>query len=56
MISKTIETFELNEIETKTLSDFQNVLIQMRDCAVKQDTQSKIESIYTTLITLIPEV
>lgn len=56
MISKTIETFELNEIENKTISDFQSVLMQMRDCAVKKETQNKIENIYANLMTLIPEV
>lgn len=55
MISKTIETFTLNEVETKLLSDFQSMLMQMRDCAEKRETQSKIEYIYNDLINLVAE-
>lgn len=54
MISKTTETFVLNEIENKTLSEFQTILMQMRDCAAKKETQLKIECIYADLSTLIP--
>ena len=53
MKSLTKETFMLDSVESKTFDEFQSILFLMRDCAVKKETQSSIENIYSSLNDLI---
>ena len=53
MISRIKETFEFSEVEGKLLSDFQDMLLQMKESATRKDTQRIVENIYCNLISLI---
>ena len=53
MKSITKETFELDSVESKVFDEFQSILFSMRDCAVKKETQSTIESVYASINSLI---
>lgn len=53
MVNKIVETFELSDIETKALGDFQNILFQMKDISTRKETQHIIESIYCSITSLI---
>jgi hypothetical protein len=53
MVNKIIETFELSDIETKTLDDFQSILFQMKEISTRKETQHTIENIYCSIENLI---
>lgn len=53
MINKIKETFQLSEVEDKILNEFQNILLQMKDIAVRKETQYTIENIYCDITNLI---
>jgi hypothetical protein len=53
MINKITETFELSDVETKTFGEFQDLLLQMKEISIRQDTQHIIENIYCNIINLI---
>lgn len=53
MKSKIIETIELSDIENKIVSDFQEMLLRMKDCATQKETQYSIENIYCGIVNLI---
>ena len=53
MINKITESFKLSEVEDKILDEFQNVLLQMKEIAVRGETRRAIEDIYCNIISLI---
>lgn len=53
MINKITESFSLSEVESKTLNEFQNILLQMKEIATRTETQHTIENIYCNIIGLI---
>lgn len=53
MINKITESFRLSEVESKTLNEFQNILLQMKEIATKSETQHTIENIYCNIISLV---
>lgn len=53
MINKITESFSLSEVENKTLNEFQNILLQMKEIATRTETQHTIENIYCNIIGLI---
>lgn len=53
MINKITETFELSDVETKVIEEFQSLLLQMKEISMQKDTQHTIENIYCNIISLI---
>jgi hypothetical protein len=53
MICRVSEKFEFSDIENKVLSEFQDLLSQMKDNATQKETQRIIEDIYCNIISLV---
>lgn len=53
MINKITESFRLSEVENKTLNEFQNILLQMKEIATRSETQHTIENIYCNIVSLV---